>query len=620
MGAILDEKMDKIYNICIIPPNLGTRSGFLTQQVFGFISNIILNRNKGVQYSLCDKPVVVINCLVGNLTNSMICNVISAKLIGFKYIDIFNRNEDFGNPILSLQDYYNTISQYKSKISEDIDITNRTITFKTTRLKYLNSNLTNEPYYFAINAYPALFLAYNEGYTIDISAFENWYNNIKDNKNIAAFVQTAKTLQYLSKINLLGERYINALHTKPFLLLAGISGTGKSQKVQELAFMTCPSDDLRNEGGTTPGNYCLIEVKPNWHDSTELLGYYNALSGRYELTDFIRFSYKAIQHPDVPFFLCLDEMNLAPVEQYFAEYLSVLETRKRVDYTDNGEPKYRIETQPLLSKEKFANCKLEKKVLVKDNGDIIDGEKQYKMEFLYSEYDTKIIEYLQNNGLNLPDNLFVIGTVNMDDTTHQFSRKVIDRAFTIEMNGGKMSEMFKEKYNMLLNYSDDPIGLECFKPKFVRAYDILNNQHFNKYKGIISTRIPDLLGDSDGTATLDSINGILNNTEFRISYRVQNELVLYLSTLIERDGYPDDIEEQIKEATLSILMEKILPRVQGEQKQLETDNNSNILKDLKVFVENKLKPNTAHDNLYDIIIKKLNEMDNKLKGYYTNFF
>ena len=107
--------------------------------------------------------------------------------------------------------------------------------------------------------------------------------------------------------------------------------------------MTCPKGELRENGSTTPGNYCLIEVKPNWHDSTELLGYYSALSGKYELTEFIRFTYKALRNPEVPFFLCLDEMNLAPVEQYFAEFLSVLETRKK---TENG-----IESQPLLPKE-----------------------------------------------------------------------------------------------------------------------------------------------------------------------------------------------------------------------------------------------------------------------------
>ena len=409
--------------------------------------------------------------------------------------------------------------------------------------------------------------------------------------------------------------YITTLRTKPFLLLAGISGTGKSQKVQELAFMTCLEGGLRNEGGTTPGNYCLVEVKPNWHDSTDLLGYYSALSGKYELTDFIRFAYKATQNEDVPFFLCLDEMNLAPVEQYFAEFLSVLETRKKVGNE--------ILTQYLLSKDRFSNCELQKKVLVKEDGDIIEGDKQYKMEFMYSEKDTEIITYLKENGLTLPDNLFVIGTVNMDDTTHQFSRKVIDRAFTIEMNGGKMSEMFTPESKTLLEYRDEPIPLDVFKSQFVRAHEVLDDARFTKYRDVISIRIPELLGNSDGTATADSINGILNDTPFRVSYRVQNELVLYLSTLIERAGFPDDIEGLIGEATLAILLEKVLPRIQGEQKQLETKKgNSNVLKDLKTFVESHFKPTEETDanSLYNRVMKKLEEMDNKLKSYYTNFF
>lgn len=413
------------------------------------------------------------------------------------------------------------------------------------------------------------------------------------------------------------KELITALRTKPFLLLAGISGTGKSQKVQELAFMTCPEGELRNEGGTVPGNYCLVEVKPNWHDSTELLGYYSALSGKYELTDFIRFAYKASQNKDVPFFLCLDEMNLAPVEQYFAEFLSVLETRKKVGNE--------IHTQYLLSKDRFSNCELQKKVLVKEEGDIIEGDKQYKMEFLYSEKDAEIITYLKENGLTLPDNLFVIGTVNMDDTTHQFSRKVIDRAFTIEMNGGKMSEMFSPESKMLLEYRDEPIPLEAFKAEFVRAYEVLDDARFAKYKDVISTRIPALLGDSDGTAEADSINGILNETPFRVSYRVQNEFVLYLSTLIERANFPetDQIEGLIGEATLAILLEKVLPRVQGEQKQLETQKGkSNVLKDLKAFVESHFKPeeDTDANSLYKQVLRKLKEMDDKLANYYTNFF
>ena len=451
-------------------------------------------------------------------------------------------------------------------------------------------------------------------------------NLLGGNDYIEEFINSKKKQKHNIKDDSTYLPYITALQTKPFLLLAGISGTGKSQKVQELAFMSCPKNDdghvWRDPKSTTPGNYQLIEVKPNWHDSTELLGYYSALSGKYELTDFIRFTCKALLNPDVPFFLCLDEMNLAPVEQYFAEFLSVLETRKKV----GG----RIESQPLLSKDKFSSCEVQRKVLVKDEGDIIEDGKQYKMEFLYSEADTETINYLKANGLHLPDNLFVIGTVNMDDTTHQFSRKVIDRAFTIEMNGGKMADMFSDRSKTLLEYRDDPVPLAAFRSRYVRAYEVLDDPRFSKYTETIKERIPALLGDSDGTAkenNPESINGILNDTPFRVSHRVQNELVLYLSVLIENAGFPDDIEDLTGESVLAILLEKVLPRVQGEKKQLESNNGtSNILKDLKAFVENRLKPKveegqeTEPDCLYTKVIKKLEEMESKLSGYYTNFF
>lgn len=412
------------------------------------------------------------------------------------------------------------------------------------------------------------------------------------------------------------DKVVTALRTKPFLLLAGISGTGKSQKVQELAYMTCPEGELRNENGTAPGNYCLVEVKPNWHDSTELLGYYSALSGRYELTDFIRFVYKAIKNETVPFFLCLDEMNLAPVEQYFAEYLSVLETRKNV----GG----KIQTQPLLKKEVFANCALYKKETEESNPHMTSDGTLQVSKALYSEKDAEIISYLKDNGLSLPDNLFVIGTVNMDDTTHQFSRKVIDRAFTIEMNGGNMADMFNDESKSLLEYrnEDDVVPLATFRPKFVRAYEVLDDVRYAKYAETIKTKIPELLGNSDGTADEDSINGVLNNTPFRVSYRVQNELVLYLSVLIEQAGYPEEIDSLIGEAVLAILLEKVLPRVQGEQKQLATKNDSsNVLIDLKAFVAKNFAPSEGETNgLYQKVVSKLDEMDEKLDNYYTNIF
>ena len=120
------------------------------------------------------------------------------------------------------------------------------------------------------------------------------------------------------------DKYLAAIRTKPFILLAGISGTGKSRMVRQLARGLCP----RYKNGSTtdshpfydeqkPGNFEIIPVRPNWHDSTELMGYESRIgTPEFIIKPFVEFLVKAWMNPDIPFFLCLDEMNLAPVEQY----------------------------------------------------------------------------------------------------------------------------------------------------------------------------------------------------------------------------------------------------------------------------------------------------------------
>ena len=137
---------------------------------------------------------------------------------------------------------------------------------------------------------------------------------------------------------------ITAIKTKPFLLLAGISGTGKSRIVRELA-RACWDEDSIEYKAQKPKNFEIIQVKPNWHDSTELIGYVSRVSGTpvYVIGDFLRFIMQAWENLDIPYFLCLDEMNLAPVEQYFAEFLSVIESRKS---NEDGT----ITTDPILKK------------------------------------------------------------------------------------------------------------------------------------------------------------------------------------------------------------------------------------------------------------------------------
>ena len=377
------------------------------------------------------------------------------------------------------------------------------------------------------------------------------------------------------------DKFIHALKTKPFLLLAGISGTGKSRKVKELAYMTCPANSKLAEDPTSPGNYYLIEVKPNWHDSTELLGYYSNLSGKYDITPFMKFVYKATKNQDIPFFVCLDEMNLAPVEQYFAEYLSVLETR----VLKEG----KIESAELLKKELFENYPTHK------------GE-----EPLYEDSELEVFNHLKSNGLRLPENLFIVGTVNMDDTTHQFSRKVIDRAFTIEMNGDDLSTMFNSEDTLV--YSQKPLPLSELKPSYVQAADALTGTNIAPFKQLIIDNVPVKLG---------KINEILQNTPFKVSFRVQNELVLYLSTLIDENKPEGNkvVESLIDKATLVILLEKILPRVQGDEKLL-----GDTLKHLKEHVETNFIDHKDSD-VYQEVIAKLTQMTNRLdSAYFANFF
>ena len=212
---------------------------------------------------------------------------------------------------------------------------------------------------------------------------------------------------------------ITAIKTKPFLLLAGISGTGKSRIVRELA-RACWNEDSPEYKAQKPKNFGMVQVKPNWHDSSELIGYVSRVSGKAEFVagEFLKFIAKAWEDTDTPYFLCLDEMNLAPVEQYFAEYLSVIESRK--SHEDGS-----VTTDPILEK--------------------VDEEWYFNLTASLT-MNEGIRKKFNGEGICIPQNLIVIGTVNMDETTFSFSRKVLDRAMTIEMNEVDLDAGLTERY------------------------------------------------------------------------------------------------------------------------------------------------------------------------------
>ena len=316
------------------------------------------------------------------------------------------------------------------------------------------------------------------------------------------------------------QRLAAALRTKPFAILAGHSGTGKSQMVRKLAYMTCADEGLMNEATTSnaPGNYCMIQVRPNWHDSTDLLGYYSELREKYRTTPFVQFICKAYAYPDIPFFVCLDEMNLAPVEQYFAEYLSAIESMTEKD----GQ----FLTDPLIPGKYAAD-------------DIMEDD---AIRFTESK------AWYEAHGLTLPKNLFVVGTVNMDDTTCQFSRKVLDRAMTIMMDK--------------VDFKDMQDAAKSAPPS---KEDLLDVNDIKKFLGGKLRADPLSNGQVE---LLKSIDEVLGKTPFAVAYRYANEYALYEDSLSALTGKPKDGALDTEAMDHCVLM-KVLPRIHGENRAVE---------------------------------------------------
>ena len=476
--------------------------------------------------------------------------------------------------------------------------------------------------------------------TYDLALNENFYS-IRESDITSLFKEQSKdnSSNSVEKFKMEKAKYLSALRTKPFMLLAGISGTGKSRIVREFAFKSCPVE-LQDADGTEPGNYCMIEVKPNWHDSTELLGYWSNLNKQYMFTKFIKFLVKAKMYPSTPFFVCLDEMNLAPVEQYFAEFLSVLETRKHIE---NNEGEVCIKSGVLVDKEYFKKvgevgnnsqghayptCQTDRDIYMK-LFDIVDKAEMEKVPANDAKTLTEV-------GLTLPENVFIVGTVNMDDTTHQFSRKVIDRAMTIEMNGGNLADIFSDKDELV--YAEQPLTMDNLQAKYVSAKEVLtlcstvkdNEDILNYIKGNGKEGLPQ---------RLEEINKVLNGTPFTVSYRVMNELTIYLAVLLdqaEEEGKEitfDSFKQYVETAIDRILLMKILPRVEGDDEMFhisDKERNANELSDqaedghefTKLDWLKQIAPQHNEDNQNEYMaVDKLSEMIERLnRQSFTRFW
>ena len=358
--------------------------------------------------------------------------------------------------------------------------------------------------------------------------------------------------------------YLTSLRTKPFMLLAGISGTGKSRIVREMA-KACWKEGDEEFGKNCPRNFCMVQVKPNWHDSSELIGYVTRISGTPEFVSgpFLTFMAKAIKEPNVPYFLCLDEMNLAPVEQYFAEYLSVIESRKVNKDPVSGQTI--IETDPII----------------KPNG---------SQE--YTDLIGKLLgdeERMKGTTLTIPQNLFVVGTVNMDETTFSFSRKVLDRAMTIEMNEVDLHGGLEKATGNEIGY----IG-NCIIGDAAEGSDV-----YEENKELCDQVL----------AYLEQVNAILEGTPFKIAYRTRNEFLMYA---VNRQILAK--ESQLWQTLDEMTSMKILSRIEGD-----SDRTGKVLEDMQELVKEQIvsqipPAEEGKPELKSISATKIKEMLDKLKA------
>lgn len=396
------------------------------------------------------------------------------------------------------------------------------------------------------------FSGLNESYSSEITKGINIYKYLsvnpdflqfKDDKENSNrdfnFVINAISQFSISKFtkNTLFPRYIRSLLSKPFVILSGNSGTGKTRIASRFAKYL----EKKNDSGIT--NHLLIPVGADWTDNTKILGYYNPLAdngtGKYEKTDVFKFIELAGANPEIPFFLILDEMNLSHVERYFSDFLSKMEL---LDYTKPAE----------------------------------------KVYFDITGYGK----------LELPKNLFITGTVNIDETTYMFSPKVLDRANVIEFK----PDMDDVLNNLFGTSSDDEEKIS--DPGVAEGFMQLANE---VRSGTISPEVQPIL--SDIKTILLSLYKELEKCGFEFAYRTVKEIRLYAIAAYKTAVGEKPTATEIADVQI---LQKILPKIHGNKKQI-----GNLLDELeKLFTEQELKESG----------KKIQQMKDKLNRFqYASF-
>ena len=265
-------------------------------------------------------------------------------------------------------------------------------------------------------------------------------------------------------------------------------------------------------------NKLIVPVGSDWTDNTKILGFYNPLSKKYESTKILDFMLLAIDNPEIPFFLILDEMNLSHVERYFSDFLSAMESK-----------------EPILLYSKDLECR--------------------------SEIPDTIV---------FPDNLFITGTVNIDETTYMFSPKVLDRANVIEFK--------PDMDDILANFKEEQQKTSITPINDGSAEGFLSLA--NEVRQI--STIPDGAGKCN--EILERLFKLLTDSGFEFAFRTAKEMRLYLNaaTKLAKNEEKELTEEKYISLMDEQLLQKILPKIHGNRNQI-----GSLLTNLYDFCDSK---------------------------------
>ncbi|WJE21186.1 DUF3578 domain-containing protein [Bacillus cereus] len=328
-----------------------------------------------------------------------------------------------------------------------------------------------------------------------------------------------------------------SLKTKPFVILSGISGTGKTKIVQWFAESLGATEEN--------GQFTLIPVRPDWSDSSDLLGYVN-LQGEFQERPLIKVLEDADNNPNRPYFVVLDEMNLARVEYYFSDFLSVIESRKWKDG--------KIVTSPVLP------------------------------------------ESITNKRIIIPSNVYIIGTVNMDETTHPLSKKVLDRANTIEFNTVNL-----DYFNFLMDIEEKEAEIASNRSL---ATEYLHLKECFKENENLVRNI---------STTLIEINKTLESVGAQVGYRIRDEICFYMA--YNEQGKLLSFDEALDYQ----IYQKILPRLAGSDGRTEE-----VLKQLYVLCANEEYDSSNNDASYAKYPRSANKLSHMLRRFeydgFTSFW